>query len=1018
MASDKDHIKIKKLENELNEIKPSYQKYKSALLEAEDSIKQYKLEISKINDRFSILENKSQEQEEIIKKQAEVIQHMRLINRVQRIFNLFKPKPVINVFSKIILKTRNYIHHQRYRKRIVDFQRTKYAWKFSGPTPLVSIIIINKDGAKFIHNFIESLVENTIYPNYEIIVIDNNSSDNSIEIIKKLDISSLKIIKKNFNDTCAKIYNEASIQADGQLLLFLKNDVIPIKGWLSNLVISFNNMSSSKIGVIGSKLIYLGKNDPKMSLKLKHTGITFKYEKAFMRPVFADNGVDFFSRTFEQDEEKLAISGACMLISKERFEEIEGFEEKYLFDFEDIDLCLKLHSKGYQNYVCAGSALFYNEKISLGRSSEGSEKSNMSFFRDNWYRYLLNGFWDEVLNQTKNSTVFSSKVLNVGFVVTETGSESTAGDYFTANELSIQFKSFGWSVNFISSDDENKYNIDSDIDILIVMLHDYDLSKIICANESLIKVAWIRNWFDQYVESNGFLLYDIVLASSLKACEFINKKTGMFARYFPIATNQSRFSKQTEYYDKSLECDYCFTGNYWDDPREIIEMLKPEKLPEYKFHLYGKNWEKIDSLRIYYKGFFKYDMMPYLYSNTKILIDDANRVTKPWGSVNSRVFDALMCDVLVISNGSLGSEDIFGGALPVYSTSEELISLLRFYLNDENERLNKIKELKNIIETRHTYIIRANAFVSILKSHFSKSVVIKAPVPNLDEAYEWGDYHFALSLKKNFQRNEYRVLIQFLDEWYNEQAFEFQHVLVIRGLNRYVPYRFQQNYMWNISHPNEVTFEEYECFDHSFIASKKWTEFISKNTSASVSYLPQCVDDEVFYTPETDEKIDHQLLFVGNSRKLFRKIIKDLIPTNYNLSIYGKNWEGFVKSSLIKGEHIPNRELYKYYGGCSILLNDHWDDMKEKGFISNRLFDALACEAIVISDRVDGIEEIFDGAIATYSNKNELHQLVESYMNKENHNRSNITKVSQIIRKNHTFKNRVNQIIEFIENKS
>jgi len=102
--------------------------------------------------------------------------------------------------------------------------------------------------------------------------------------------------------------------------------------------------------------------------------------------------------------------------------------------------------------------------------------------------------------------------------------------------------------------------------------------------------------------------------------------------------------------------DYCFTGSYWDDPREIIEMLEPQEIP-YEFKLYGKNWDKIDKFKDYYQGFISYPNMPKVYASTKIVIDDANKATKKYGAVNSRVFDALACGTLVLTNGKKGAED-------------------------------------------------------------------------------------------------------------------------------------------------------------------------------------------------------------------------------------------------------------------------------------------------------------------------------------------------------------------------
>jgi hypothetical protein len=99
-----------------------------------------------------------------------------------------------------------------------------------------------------------------------------------------------------------------------------------------------------------------------------------------------------------------------------------------------------------------------------------------------------------------------------------------------------------------------------------------------------------------------------------------------------------------------------------------------------------------------------------------------------------------------------------------------------------------------------------------------------------------------------------------------------------------------------------------------------------------VETMFQCCDPDLFYR-EPSSKYNHELLFVGNSRNVFRKIMKDLLPTDKSLAVYGNNWEELIDEKYIMGNHIPNKELRKAYSSCKILLNDHWDDMREKGFI-------------------------------------------------------------------------------------
>ena len=121
--------------------------------------------------------------------------------------------------------------------------------------------------------------------------------------------------------------------------------------------------------------------------------------------------------------------------------------------------------------------------------------------------------------------------------------------------------------------------------------------------------------------------------------------------------------------------------------------------------------------------------------------------------------------------------------------------------------------------------------------------------------------------------------------------------------------------------------------------------------------MHQCTDPEIF-KPYKDAKYHHQLLFVGNSRNVFRKALKYLIPTKYDLAVYGTLWEKFIDKKYIKAQYINNDEVYKYYSNADIVLNDHWDSMRENGFISNRIFDVLACNGFILIDNVDGLEKI------------------------------------------------------------
>jgi len=93
------------------------------------------------------------------------------------------------------------------------------------------------------------------------------------------------------------------------------------------------------------------------------------------------------------------------------------------------------------------------------------------------------------------------------------------------------------------------------------------------------------------------------------------------------------------------------------------------------------------------------------------------------------------------------------------------------------------------------------------------------------------------------------------------------------------------------------------------------------------------------------------------------------------LVIYGKGWTG-AAAEHVAAESVPNTELSALYASAGLVLNDHWADMRTEGFVSNRLFDAAASGARVLSDRIDGLDELFGGVVQTFGDEREFRRLV------------------------------------------
>ena len=292
------------------------------------------------------------------------------------------------------------------------------------------------------------------------------------------------------------------------------------------------------------------------------------------------------------------------------------------------------------------------------------------------------------------------------------------------------------------------------------------------------------------------------------------------------------------------------------------------------------------------------------------------------------------------------------------------------------------------------------------------TIAIKSPNPK--GHHHWGDYFFSKALKKSFEKKGFNVVIQEREDWYDENV-KADINLVLRGVVEYKPNFDEINVMWNISHPDMIEIEEYGDYDVCFISSEKYAGLLENKVGTAVKPLLQCTDSDVFFNEE-DDSIAEDILFVGVTRGVYRDIVKDILKTDHDVSIYGMGWEKFVDKKFIKGQFVENSELHKYYSSCKILLNDHWEDMRDMDFPSNRLFDALACGAFVISDKIPSAETLFEGNIITYDDVDDLGQKVEYYLAHEEERKALAKKGKELVLKNHTFDNRVETILETLKN--
>jgi hypothetical protein len=288
---------------------------------------------------------------------------------------------------------------------------------------------------------------------------------------------------------------------------------------------------------------------------------------------------------------------------------------------------------------------------------------------------------------------------------------------------------------------------------------------------------------------------------------------------------------------------------------------------------------------------------------------------------------------------------------------------------------------------------------------------LRVGIPSREVAERWGDYHFARSLQRSLERAGHPTRLHFLPAWQSPTAARDDIAVHLFGLKEAPTHVGQVNILWQISHPDLATPEIYGRYDHVFVASDPFAAWMGDQVDVPVTPLHQATDPERFRP--TPGGPHHELLFVASSRKVRRRIVDDLAGTSHELAVYGRDWTAdLIDPRFVRGEIVPNAELARYYSAADIVLNDHWDDMRFEGFLSNRLYDALACGAFVISDRVQGIDVEFDGAVATYRSRHDIESLISRYLDDPGERKRLAAVGRAIVLERHTFDHRAQRLSE------
>lgn len=258
-------------------------------------------------------------------------------------------------------------------------------------TEKVSVIIPTKDQVKLLKIAIDSILEKTEYPAYEIIVLNNNSAAKEffdlMEEYSTRHADKFRCIEASFPFNFARLMNLGVEEAKGSYILFANNDIEVIKGdWMTQMV---SYAQRKKTGAVGVKLLYKDNT-------IQHAGVVLGLGGAaghvFVNMHKDDRGYFNYIRSLNN---YAAVTAACMMVSRHKYHEVGGMDETLEVEYNDVDFCLKLLKHGYFNVYLPTVEIYHYESATRGHPFQSKEswaqhEHDFGIFTKKWKEWIGN----------------------------------------------------------------------------------------------------------------------------------------------------------------------------------------------------------------------------------------------------------------------------------------------------------------------------------------------------------------------------------------------------------------------------------------------------------------------------------------------------------------------------------------------------------------------------------------------------------------------------------------------------
>ncbi len=273
---------------------------------------------------------------------------------------------------------------------IEDISQLKVTYSLPEKLPLISLIIPTKDRADLLEMSVGSILSQSTYQNFEIIIVDNNSSkEETWAYFNKIQAqdSRVRVVKDEGDFNYSRINNSAVAVANGEIIGLVNNDIQVITAnWLEEML---GLLLQEDVGAVGARLYWPNNLLQHGGVVLGINSIAGHSHKGRIR-----GDVGYFNRIILNSEFS-AVTAACLLTKKSLFEQVDGLDAYNLqVAFNDVDYCLKLGSLGYRIIYSAYAEMYHHESASRGYEDNPEKvaraEKEISYMQNKWKELLFN----------------------------------------------------------------------------------------------------------------------------------------------------------------------------------------------------------------------------------------------------------------------------------------------------------------------------------------------------------------------------------------------------------------------------------------------------------------------------------------------------------------------------------------------------------------------------------------------------------------------------------------------------